>query len=60
VSVLAALLNVASPNIWERFLWDPVAVVLAGAVPRGRARRLREGRSVTDAKRNRGLVHDGE
>jgi hypothetical protein len=29
VSVLGALLNFASPSSWERFLWGPVALILA-------------------------------
>ncbi len=29
VWVLAALMNLASPSSWERFLWGPVALVLA-------------------------------
>lgn len=29
VSVLAALVNIASPSSWERFLWGPVALILA-------------------------------
>lgn len=29
VSVLGALMNLASPSIWERFLWGPVALILA-------------------------------
>jgi hypothetical protein len=29
VSVLAALMNLASPSDWERFVWGPVALILA-------------------------------
>jgi len=29
VSVLAAVVNFASPSAWERFTWGPVSVVLA-------------------------------
>lgn len=29
VTVLGALVNLASPSSWERFLWGPVALVLA-------------------------------
>jgi hypothetical protein len=29
VSVLAALMNLASPSNWERFVWGPVALILA-------------------------------
>lgn len=29
VSVLGALVNFASPSAWERFLWGPVALILA-------------------------------
>lgn len=29
-SVLAALMNFASPSSWERFLWGPVALILTG------------------------------
>jgi hypothetical protein len=29
VSVLAAIVNFASPSGWERFTWGPVSVVLA-------------------------------
>lgn len=44
VSVLAALVNFASPSSWERFIWGPVALILAvlclvvarsGAAPSG-------------------------
>ena len=44
VSVLAALVNFASPSSWERFLWGPVGLILAwlclvvarsGSVPSG-------------------------
>jgi hypothetical protein len=40
VSVLGALLNHASPSSWERFVWGPVALLLAVlclVVARGRA-----------------------
>jgi hypothetical protein len=30
VSLLAALVNFASPSSWERFIWGPVALILAG------------------------------
>ena len=30
VSILAALMNFASPSGWERFIWGPVALILAG------------------------------
>lgn len=30
VLALGALLNLASPSSWERYLWGPVALILAG------------------------------
>lgn len=30
MSVLGSLMNFASPSGWERFLWGPVALILAG------------------------------
>ncbi len=30
VSILGALVNFASPSNWERFLWGPIALILAG------------------------------
>jgi hypothetical protein len=30
VSLLGALMNFASPSSWERFIWGPVALILAG------------------------------
>ena len=47
VSVLGALLNFASPSSWERFLWGPIALVLAllcfavAKAARGRGERTR-------------------
>jgi hypothetical protein len=30
ILVVGALMNLASPSAWERFLWGPVALLLAG------------------------------
>ena len=55
VSVLAALVNLASPSGWERFGWGPVALVLAVlclAVARP-ARRLAASGSGTTSRQTR-------
>jgi hypothetical protein len=30
VLALGAVLNFASPSSWERFMWGPIALILAG------------------------------